>query len=163
LFVDFTGLTGRRAAELRRQLKTSCGKGAKIAVVKTTLAKKALSQFGNADDGALAELFTGPTAIAYGADDPVILAKTLVEWGKKEQKQLRLKGGLLDGRPLRATAVAALAKIPPKHVLIAQVIGTIAAPLTGLLGVAQGPIRQLLGLAEALAKKKQAESGSAAA
>ena len=53
-----------------------------------------------------------------------------------------------------AATVAELAKIPPKPVLMGQVIGTIAAPLTSLLGICQGLLRQVAGLADALAKQK---------
>jgi len=158
VFVDFTGLNGRKAADLRRQIRIACGQTASLSVVKTTLVRRALNELGK-DDASVTRFLTGPTGIAYGADDPVVLAKTLADWAKKEQV-LHFKGGFLEGRPMAAETVGDLAKIPPKNVLMAQVVGTIAAPLQGLLAIAQGPVRKLLGLAEALAKKK-AESGSA--
>ncbi len=164
IFVDFTGLTGRKAADLRHQLQATCGQAAAFTMVKASLAKRAFAQIEGmaalADDGLLDELTTGPTGIAYGSEDPVQAARTLPEWSKKE-RVLRFKGGLLAGRPLAAEAVAELAKIPPKHILMARVVGTIAAPLTSLLRVAQGPIRKLLGLADALAEqnaRKETES-----
>lgn len=161
LLIDFTDLSGRKAAALRRQLRAECGAGASFSIIKASLARRAFGEVdGMAPLAAESEgLLTGPTGIAYGADDPVLMARTVADWGKKE-KVLRFKGGLLAGRPLAAEAAAALAKIPPKNVLMAQVVGTIAAPLTGLLAVAQGPIRKLLGLADALAKKQaEAETG----
>ena len=160
VFVDFTGLDGRKAADLRRQIRTACGAGVTFTIMKTTLAKHAFREMGIQDEsGALDKFMAGPTAVAFGADDPVVLARTLSEWGKK-QKLVPFKGGLLAGQPVTPETVAALALIPPKAVLMGQVIGTIAAPLTGLLAVAQGPIRKLLGLVDALAKKN-AESQSA--
>ena len=163
VFVDFSGLTGRKAADLRKRLNAECGERAVFTVVKAALAKQALRE--NEEVAALAEdlpddLLAGPTGIAYGGDDPVQVARVLADWSKKPDNSgmLRLKGGLLAGRPLTADAVAKLAKIPPKPVLMAQVIGMIAAPLTSLLSVAQGPIRKLLGLADALAKKKESEA-----
>ena len=155
VFVDFTGLDGRKAAELRNQLESTCGDEAAFLVVKGALARRALSAGGCLleDDADLDTFFTGPTAVAFGPGDPVEVVRTVFDWGKKE-KLLSFKGGLLDGRPLAADAVGALALIPPKPVLMAQVVGTIAAPLSGLLGVAQGTIRKLLGLADALAKQK---------
>ncbi len=159
VFVDFTGLSGRKATDVRSRLRTTCGQAAQFTVVKTSLAKLALAQTESpvpADHDALSRCLTGPTGVAYGADDPVLMARTLAEWSKKEQL-LHIKGGLLDGRPLDASEVAQLAKIPSRPVLLAQLIGTIAAgTLQGLLAVAQGPIQKLLGLAEALAKKKSA-------
>jgi large subunit ribosomal protein L10 len=159
VFVDFTGLDGRKAADLRNQLEKTCGEEAAFLVVKGALARRALVEGGSVlePDADLDAFFTGPTAVAYGPGDPVEVVRTIFDWGKKENL-LRFKGGLLDGRPLAADAVGALALIPPKHILMAQVIGTIAAPLSGLLGVAQGTIRKLLGLADALVKKKSEAS-----
>ena len=130
----------------------ACGQAAQFNVVKTALARRSFAEIKSLSP--LAECLKGPTGVAYGVDDPVLLARTLADWGKKEQV-LRLKGGVLSGRPLGADDVAALAKIPPRPILMAQVVGTIAAPIRSLLAVAQGPIRKLLGLAEALAKKKE--------
>ena len=157
LFVDFSGLSGRKAAELRRQLQAACGARVAFTIVKTSLAKRAFAELETMAplvDGPLSKCLIGPTGVAYGADDPVVMARTLAEWGKKE-RVLRFKGGLLAGRPLAAGAAADLAKIPPRPVLIAQVIGTISAPLYGLLAVARGPIRKLLGVANALARKME--------
>jgi len=155
-FVDFTGLAGRKAADLRHQLHSACGEGASFTVVKTSLARRAfaeLDSFSELAGDILAACLDGPTAVAFGADDPVLLARTLADWGKQEAR-LRFKGGMLAGRPLPAETVAALAMIPPKPILMGQVVGTIAAPLTALVGVTQGILRQLVGVVDAWAKKK---------
>jgi len=140
-------------------LRAACGEGASLSVLKASIARLAFGEKAVAEAD-LDRYLAGPTAVAFGADDPVVLARTLAEWGKKEHL-LPFKGGLLDGQALAADAVSALAKIPPKAVLMSMVIRTIAAPLTSLLGVAQGPIRKLLGLADALAKKKSESSAAA--
>ena len=161
VFVDFSGLGGRKAAELRNQLQAECGDDAAFTVVKAAIAKRAFADNESMAallDGPLSEYLAGPTAIAYGADDPVVLVRTLAEWGKKEQL-LKFKGGVLSGRAMPAATVAELAKIPPKPVLMGQVVGTIAAPLTSLLGVCQGLLRQVAGLADALAKQKADSEG----
>jgi len=160
VFVDFTGLTGRKAAALRDRLREACGAGAAFTVVKNSLARRAVADspgMSSLDDAALDALLAGPTAVAYGADDPALVARTLAEWGTKG-KRLRFKGGLLSGSPMAAETVAELAKIPPKNVLMAQAVGTAAAPLTGLLAVAQGVLRKLVGLADAMAKQKDESS-----
>ena len=154
-FVDFTGLSGRKAADLRYQIRSACGGDTALTVVKTSLAKRALAQAADGQDladGPVGEYLEGPTAIAYGADDPVLLARTLADWARKEAS-IRFKGGLLVGRPLAPDAVAELAKIPPKPILMGHVVGMIAAPLTSLLNVGNGLIRKLLALCDALAKK----------
>jgi len=161
VLVDFTGLGGRKAADLRHQLRAACGEGAAFTVLKTTLARRAFAELQGMAALAQGDAYlTGPTGIAYGADDPVVLARTLADWGKKE-KTLKFKGGLLAGKPLAPDVVAQLAKIPPRPILLALVVGTIAAPLSGLLAVTQGPIRKFVGLVDALAKKK-AEASAAA-
>lgn len=159
-FVDFTGLSGRKAADLRHQLRSTCGETASFSVVKTSLARRAFAQDEDLSalvDGPLAECLAGPTAVAYGADDPALLARTLADWGKKE-RLLRFKGGLFAGQPLSAAAVTELAKIPPKPILMGHVVGAIAAPLTSFLNVGTGLIRKVMGLADALAKKKAEEA-----
>ena len=155
VFVDFTGLSGRKAAELRDQIHSACGGRAAFTVVKTSLARRALANNENMKgliESPGGECLSGPTGMAYGADDPVALVRTLAEWGKKENL-LRFKGGVLAGRLLPADTVAQLAKIPPKPVLMGQVVGMIAAPITSLLGLCQGLLRQIAGLADALAKQ----------
>jgi len=155
VFVDFTGLSGRKTAELRNQIQSACGGGAAFTVLKTSLARRALADNENMKElleSPGGECLSGPTGMAYGADDPVALVRTLAEWGKKENL-LRFKGGVLAGRLLPADTVAELAKIPPKPVLMGQVVGMIAAPITSLLGVCQGLLRQIAGLADALAKQ----------
>jgi len=155
VFVDFTGLSGRKAAELRNQIQSACGDGAVFTVLKTSLARRALANNENMKELLESpgdECLSGPTGMAYGADDPVALVRTLAQWGKKE-KLLKFKGGVLAGRLLPADTVAELAKIPPKPVLMGQVVGMIAAPITSLLGLCQGLLRQIAGLADALAKQ----------
>lgn len=154
-FVDFTGLSGRRAAALRDTLRTTCGAGASLTVVKTSLMRQALAEIeGLSEVVPAAQAYVeGPTAVAYGADDPVTLARTLADWHKKE-KVLGFKGGLLEGKPLSAAVVSELAKIPPKDILMGQVVGTLAGPLTSFLGVTQGVIRKLLALVDALVEKQ---------
>jgi large subunit ribosomal protein L10 len=160
--VDFTGLSGRDAAEVRAALRRECGADAALTVVKTSMARRSFAELEPlrplteaADGGPL----DGPTAIAHGADDPVALARALAEWGKKH-KLLSFKGGVLAGHPLPAERVAALAEIPPKPVLMGQVVGVIAAPMTSLLGVCQGLLRQIVGLADALREARQTEEPS---
>lgn len=155
VFVDFTGLSGRKAAELRNQIQSACGDGAVFTVVKTSLARRALADNENMKELLESpgdECLSGPTGMAYGGDDPVALVRTLAEWGKKENL-LRFKGGVLAGRLLPADTMDELAKIPPKPILMGQVVGMIAAPITSLLGLCQGLLRQITGLADALAKQ----------
>lgn len=136
-FVDYRGLTFAEATELRARLSKA---GASFKVVKNTLAKIAAADAGieGIDD-----LLKGPTAIAYCHGDPVQVAKTIQDF-IREKKKAAVRGGKLQRSLLTATDVEKLSALPGREQLIAQLVGTIAAPLSGLANVLNGPIRGLV-------------------
>ena len=136
-FVDYRGLTFAEATELRTRLRKV---DADLKVVKNTLGKIAAN---NAGVEGLDELLAGPTAIAYVHGDPAKTAKTIQDF-IKEKKKAAIRGGKLQSSVLSGTQVEALASLPSREVLIAQLVGTLAAPLTGLVTVLNGPIRGLV-------------------
>ena len=136
-FVDYRGLTFAEATELRRRLAKV---DASLRVVKNTLAKIAAADAGV--EG-LNELLQGPTAIAYCHGDPVRVAKIIQDF-IKEKKKAAIRGGKLQRSLLTASDVETLATLPSREQLIAQVVGAIASPLTGLANVLSGPIRGLV-------------------
>jgi len=97
-------------------------------------------------------LLQGPTGFVYGGDDPVMLAKALLEYMRKEQA-IKLRGGMLGGRALVAQEVQSLAALPPVQVLRGMVVSAIASPLTGFLGALQAIVRQFVGVVKAIADK----------
>jgi len=109
-------------------------------VVKNTLAKIAAADAGV--EG-LTELLAGPTAIAYCHGDPVRVAKVIQDF-IKEKKKAAIRGGKLERSLLTAADVEKLATLPSREQLIAQLVGTLAAPLRGLVTVLNGPIRALV-------------------
>jgi len=137
---DYRGLTVAELTELRAKLRES---GATLRVLKNTLARRAAADAGREQ---IVPLLSGPTAVTFCADDPVAPAKALVEF-MRTHPQLELRGGLLQGAVVNLDGVRALSSLPPRDVLVAQVVGTMAAPLTGLVTVLQGSIS---GLARAL-------------
>jgi large subunit ribosomal protein L10 len=150
-FVDYRGLTFAEATELRARLAKV---DASLKVVKNTLAKIAATDAGV--EG-LTELLQGPTAIAYCHGDPVRAAKTIQDF-IKEKKKAAIRGGKLQRSMLTAPDVETLAALPSREQLIAQVVGAIAAPLTGLVGVLNGPIR---GLVMVLAQVQEQKANAA--
>ena len=82
---------------------------------------------------------SGPTAVTFCGDDAVGAAKALADFARTHP-QLEVRGGLLDQSLIDAEGVRALASLPPRDVLVAQVVGTMAAPLSGLVTVLQGTI-----------------------
>ena len=130
---DYRGLKVSELTELRAKLRDG---GATLRVLKNTLARRAAAEAGCEQ---IVPLLTGPTAVTFCGADPVAPAKALVEF-MRTHPQLIVRGGLLQGDTVDADGVRALSALPPREVLLAQVVGTMAAPLTGLVTVLQGTI-----------------------
>ena len=146
--VLFTEYRGLKVKELQALRKTLGAKGGDIHVVKNTLFKIAAG-----DDGNLIpeNLNSGPTAVTFIYENEADCAKALVDFAKTH-KGLVIKGGLVGGQVFDEKGVESLSKLPPKEILLAQVIGVIAAPLTELIGVVEAiyadPIRTIYAVAD---------------
>ena len=150
LFVsDYRGLTVAELAELRGKLRES---GASFKIVKNTLGGIAADKAGREP---VKELMTGPTAVTFCGDDLVGAAKALADFAKTHP-QLEVRGGLLDASLIDQDGVKALASLPPRDVLIAQVVGTMAAPMTGLVTVLQGTISGFVRALDQVAQQRAA-------
>jgi large subunit ribosomal protein L10 len=150
LFVsDYRGLTMEQLTQLRGKLRES---GAKFKVVKNTLGSIAADRAGWA---AAKELLRGPTAVTFCGADPVAAAKALSDFARTNP-QLAVRGGLLDASLIDADGVKALASLPSRDVLLAQVVGTIAAPMTGLVTVLQGTISGFVRVLSQVAEQRAA-------
>jgi large subunit ribosomal protein L10 len=124
--VDYRGITVSQAAELRSRLREA---ETRFRVVKNSLTERASDRAGAES---LKELLEGPTALAFVVGDAAVAAKALNDRGRA-LGTLEFKGGLMDGAPLTAEELRALARLPARDVLHSQLVGTIAAPLTGLV------------------------------
>lgn len=131
----YKGLSVAEITELRRQMRES---GASFKVTKNRLARLALD--GTKCD-AIADLFEGPTAIAYG-DDPVVPAKVAVDFAKKNDKLVVL-GGVMGETQLDAEGVKNLASLPSLDELRAKLIGLLTTPAQRMASVTQAPASQL--------------------
>lgn len=131
------GMSVAHMTDLRRALRE---KGVRLRVVKNTLAHIAADQAGAP---AVKEIITGPTGIAFGFDDPAVVAKTLTDHLATSRAPMTIIGGVLGPRILTAEEVTDLAALPPKEMLVAQVLGQLQAPIAGLLGTLQAPMRNL--------------------
>jgi large subunit ribosomal protein L10 len=103
-------------------------------------------------------MLKGPTALIIGFKDPVAIAKIAVKLAD-EMPKLAIKGAVLDGQVVPATGVKALAELPPKEVVLAQLLGVLQAPASQLLRTLNEPGAQLARLVDALAKR--ADGGAA--
>lgn len=136
ILADYRGLTAEEMTELRKVLREG---GVNFKIYKNTLATIAAREAGVGD---LEEMLVGPTAIAFGFDDPTALAKMLNDFAKQHQA-MEIKGGLLDNQIITAAKVQELAKLPGRDQLIAQFIGMLNMPLVRLVTALNKPVRDL--------------------
>ena len=155
---DYRGLTMPQIDDLRTKLLEH---GARFAVVKNTLTKRA-AELAGAD--ALLALLEGPTAIAFleSGGDPVAVAKALVD-AARETRVLEVRGGMLEGRPVEPGEIESLAKLPPFDILRGQVLGAITAPVTAIVGLFTAPLQDLYGLIDARIEQLGADQPEAEA
>jgi len=151
-------LTMPQIDELRSKLIEH---GARFAVVKNTLTKRAAEAAGS---DTLLALLEGPTAIAFleSDGDPVAVAKALVD-AARDTRVLDIRGGMLEGRPIEAAEIESLAKLPPLDVLRGQVLATVIAPLTGIVALFTAPLQDLYGLIDARIEQLEAQGDTSAA
>lgn len=149
VLVDYRGLNVAQLTELRKRYRDA---GVDYKVYKNTMMRFAFKELGLEEFN---EFLKGPSAVAFGINDPVSAAKISTEFAKTNDK-LEIKAGIVDGKVINAEGVKNLAELPPREVLIAQVLGGFNAPIQGFANVLQGTIRGLAIALNAIAEKKSA-------
>jgi len=147
VLTDYRGLSVKQLQDLRRAL----GESADYAVIKNTLTKIAATEAGVEGFDAL---LTGPTAIAFIRGDVVEAAKGLRDFAKANPA-LVIKGGVLDGNALDAAAIAKLADLESREVLLARLAGGMLASLSQAVYMLNAPLAQAARLAGALQAKAE--------
>ena len=148
IVTDYRGLNVAALNDLQRRLGAE---QCRYKVTKNTLTRLACRRVGLE---ALEPLLEGPTALAYTGADPVAAARVFLKFGQ-DHEALSIRGGLLSGQTLNPGQVRALGEIPPREVLLARVCGGFQAPLSGLVNVLQGNIRQLVYALDAVRRLKE--------
>jgi large subunit ribosomal protein L10 len=152
-FVDYCGLTVVQMQQLRQQLRK---KGGTLKIAKMRLVKRAIAGVDGLDN--LVSHCKNQVGVVFAHDAAEVsgVAKTLSDFAKKNQ-QLGLVVGCLDAQLLDQAAIVRIASLPSKEVLLAQVCGTLNAPLTGFVhGLNFMIVRLLLALKELEKQKQQA-------
>jgi large subunit ribosomal protein L10 len=141
IVAHYSGLTVEESEQLRDGMRSN---GANFKVTKNRLTKLALeqTQFKN-----IADLFTGPTAIAY-SDDPVAPAKVAVSFEKKFDK-FKIIGGGFDGEKIDLEKINFLATLPSLDELRGKIVGLISAPAQKIASIVKEPAGQLARLMSA--------------
>lgn len=148
IIADYRGLNVKSISALRKRLRDT---DAGIRVVKNTLLKRAA-------EGLPAEKLVGdlegPTALAYSSNDPVDVAKAITSF-VREFKILKVKGGIAEGQLMDAAQITALSTMPPRAVLIAQVVGGLQGPVASLVMTMQQLYGGLVYTLQGVADQKQ--------
>jgi len=149
LITEYRGMTVGSLAKLRRALRAH---DAEYKVYKNTLARFGAKEAGY--DG-LSDMLVGPTAITFIKGDASGVAKALRDHAK-ENPVLVLKGGVIGGKTVSAADVKALADLPSREVLLAQIAGMLQAPLNKTANLLQAPMRKAAYGLKALIESKDA-------
>ena len=134
---EYRGLTVSDLSKIRRDLRD---KGVSYTVVKNRLAKIAADQAGRSE---IMPLLSGPSAITLGGSDEAALAKATLDALRPYSKIVVIKGGAISGKTIDADGVTRLATLPPREVLLSQLAGGFASPLSTMAGLFAAPLRNL--------------------
>lgn len=126
VLVDYKGITVAEDTALRAELREN---GVEYSVVKNTLLRRAADNVGL---GELDEVLNGTTSIAISKDDPIAPMRIISKYSKQMGDRFNIKAGFMDGKVLPLEDIAALADLPSKDGLVAQMLGMMLAPITSL-------------------------------
>ncbi|WP_303691479.1 50S ribosomal protein L10 [Megamonas hypermegale] len=153
VLTGYKGLTVAQDMKLRAKFREA---GVSYHVVKNTMLRIAANETGL--EG-LDPVLNGTTAIAVSAEDAVAPAKVVYDFIKENKLEktevLTIKLGVVEGKVISVDEVKALASLPPREVLIAKVLGSMQAPISGMVNVLQGTIRNMVYVLDAIRAQKE--------
>ena len=148
VLADYRGISVALDTKLRRKMREA---GIEYRVTKNAYTRIAAEELGIVG---LEEHLKGPVAVAISYDDAIAPAKILSEF-VKEHKVLTLKAGLLDGKVIDANSVKDLAALPSREVLLAKLMGSMNAPITGFVNVLHGNLTGFVRALDAVRAQKE--------
>lgn len=146
VLATYSGLTVKELERLRRKVRDL---GGEFHVVQNRLARLTLKEAGLT---LAEEALEGSTAIGFALDEPLALAKAMVDFSKESDK-VKVKAGVVHGVVYDAAQVMRLAELPPLPVLRAQLLGLLSAPATRLASLLVTPARQMATVVKAYSEK----------
>ena len=149
---EFKGIKAAESDDLRRRLRAAQGE---FRIAKNTLVRLAIK---DTKFEALEPSLGGSVGLLLSYHDPVEFAKTIISL-RELGERFKVRGGVLEGKPLTAEEISALALLPPREVILAQLLGLLQAPAARLARLLNEPGSALARLLDA-AGKKQAESAT---
>lgn len=127
---DFRGLSVTESVQLRRAIRDA--EDMELRVVKNRLFLRAAQEAGRPE---MAELLDGPTAIIFGYDDITAPARTASEYMRTARNAFAVRKGVMNGQVLNAAELQELANLPPRPILVGQIVGAIQSPVARLAGL----------------------------
>jgi len=154
---DFSGINVQMINKLRQQFKNE---NVTYRIVKNTLTRRSIEGL-NYDD--LLPYLEGPTALAFSYYDAIAPGKLIEDFFKKNKK-LEMKAAIIDGKIYNKDMARKIVELPPKDILIAQLLGTLNSPIFGLVNTLNGVIRKFANVVDQIRelKEKQGDTQSAA-
>lgn len=146
--VDYKGMTVGEISELRNLLREQ---GIKMQVLKKSIAQVA---FTNQKLDLDVRKMEGQLAFVYGGDDEVSAAKIVHKFAKDNEK-LKMLAGVLENKVMAQEEMVSLAKLPGKDELLAKMVGSLKAPVSGFVNVLGGNLRGLVYILQAIKEKKE--------
>jgi large subunit ribosomal protein L10 len=154
VLVDYRGVLTKDVYRLRTKVREAKGE---FHVTKNTLVARALKEAGLPVPE---DLLEGPTAMGFAFDNPPAVAKVMVDFAD-ESKLMTIKGAVLGNRVIDKAGVKALSELPPKPVVMGQVLGTIQAPASKVAGVLNSAVAQIARVLQAHVDQLKAAEGAA--
>jgi large subunit ribosomal protein L10 len=148
---DFTGMSVEKLSLLRKKCREQ---QVQFKVIKNTLLRRAFHERGISE---LDPYLEGPTGLVFSTTQQVAPARILADFAKEHERP-RIKAAVVDGRLLDDHAVAVLASLPSREVLLSQVLGTFLAPLTQFLGAVEATLRLPAVMAQVLEEERSRAS-----
>ena len=148
IVTDYKGLNVTTINDLRRKLREA---EIEYKVVKNSLLARAAD---DTDVALIKDYFVGPSAIALSYDDPVAPAKLLTEFAK-ENKNLEIKAGILNGKVLDVNAIKSLSSLPSREVLLSQFLSVLVGVPTSVVRALNDMPQRLLNVLQALKEQKE--------
>lgn len=148
ILAEYQGMTVAAATALRVRLREA---GGSFHIVKNTLFRAVLEQAGIPDPG---DMLKGPVAVCYCGSEVAAVVKALND-AARENEHLRIRGGIVGTSLVDAAGAKALADLPPREVLLAQLLGAIQGPMSSLAGLVAAPLRDLAYVLQARSEQEQ--------
>ncbi len=148
--MDYKGLDVAEMTELRKRCREE---NIELKVLKNTMLRFAFEE-NNVEE--IKDDLKGPTAVAFSYEDPAAPARVIVKFASSVDKKLpKMKKAYVEGTVYEADKVKNIAKLPPREVLLSQVVAGFQAPISGFVYTLQGILREFVATVDAIREKKQ--------